>query len=506
LVGSFDLIRQPNTRKAAPNRAAYGVSGPKIQEAAIPYNGSGVFNPLITFIPHTPATAEDQNDQDSDIANGLSNALTRDGQAGMTADLDVGGFKLLQVADGVNPTDGVNLSQVQALAGSNVHITGGTITGVTASPAVNFLTGSPIVKTAAYTVQNADKGGFLTMGGGAFYTLSFGSPAGYDADFIISIYNEDTNRAKFVSLAGAGSVSFMLYPGTGCIIKNDAQLVWIQIGKPPRWVKQNPTFYVDAGAGNDSNDGLASGTGGAFKTIRKAINTLYQDVDADGSFPLINVANGTYRESIALSGQPPGAPVIFLTGSTPLGVNWQPASSGTPYCFLPGDGTVFELTNIQFDGNGINAVAIQMHQYCIVDILGGCGFGSFGTGSHVATDGCGGTINFNANYAVNGAGGAAVHISVPSVAMVNITSGITVTISNSPNIGIWFRQFGSGSNISLGSSINFSGSPLAGCQKWSTGPGATISLSGNAANVPGSVAGNPAVNVAPIGTTGWAVS
>ena len=45
----------------------------------MPFNGSGTFNPAITFVPNTLATAEDQNTQDNDFAQGLSDCLTRDG-------------------------------------------------------------------------------------------------------------------------------------------------------------------------------------------------------------------------------------------------------------------------------------------------------------------------------------------------------------------------------------------------------------------------------------------
>lgn len=51
----------------------------------MPYNGSGVFSILNTFVPNTTILSSAVNANYTDIATGLSDVLTRDGQAGMTA-------------------------------------------------------------------------------------------------------------------------------------------------------------------------------------------------------------------------------------------------------------------------------------------------------------------------------------------------------------------------------------------------------------------------------------
>lgn len=81
----------------------------------MPFNGNGVFNPLITFIPDSPATAEDQNSQDADIAAGLSNCMTRDGQAPATNNLSMGGFQLKELAAGTNASDAATISQLNSI-------------------------------------------------------------------------------------------------------------------------------------------------------------------------------------------------------------------------------------------------------------------------------------------------------------------------------------------------------------------------------------------------------
>lgn len=55
----------------------------------MPYNGNGIFEPLEVLVPGELADANEQNDIFGDFAGGLSNVLTRDGQAPMTAPLEV---------------------------------------------------------------------------------------------------------------------------------------------------------------------------------------------------------------------------------------------------------------------------------------------------------------------------------------------------------------------------------------------------------------------------------
>ena len=74
------------------------------------FNGSGVFNPLITFSPNTLARAEDQNSQDQDIATGLSTCITVNGQSTITANIPFNGFRITGLANPVNPQDAVTLA------------------------------------------------------------------------------------------------------------------------------------------------------------------------------------------------------------------------------------------------------------------------------------------------------------------------------------------------------------------------------------------------------------
>lgn len=72
------------------------------------------------------------------------------------------------------------------------------------------------------------------------------------------------------------------------------------------------TYYVNASTGLDINDGITNGT--AFKTIQYAINSLPQVIN---HLVTINVASGTYNESINIQGFL-GKSGILLYGGTSL--------------------------------------------------------------------------------------------------------------------------------------------------------------------------------------------
>jgi hypothetical protein len=75
----------------------------------MPYNGSGVFSIVNSFTPDTTISSSDMNANFTDIATGLSDVLTRDGQAGMTAQFQVinGNSSVPAVAFASDPTTGI---------------------------------------------------------------------------------------------------------------------------------------------------------------------------------------------------------------------------------------------------------------------------------------------------------------------------------------------------------------------------------------------------------------
>ncbi len=71
-----------------------------------------MFTPLVEFVPDTPATAEDQNSQDQDIADGLTQCILKNGDSVMTGDLDMDGHKIVNLGPGTASTDAATYGQI----------------------------------------------------------------------------------------------------------------------------------------------------------------------------------------------------------------------------------------------------------------------------------------------------------------------------------------------------------------------------------------------------------
>jgi hypothetical protein len=106
------------------------------------YNGSGTFvlvagNPVITG---TTISSTTMNNTLSDIATGLSTAVTKDGQTTPTANIPMGGFKLTGLGAATAAGDALRFENI-ALLGSSIQnqtyvafTTGGTSTAYTLTP------------------------------------------------------------------------------------------------------------------------------------------------------------------------------------------------------------------------------------------------------------------------------------------------------------------------------------------------------------------------------------
>jgi len=83
------------------------------------YDGSGVFKRLYSWVADATAGLDilaDRMDIEMDgFATGLSNCLTRDGQAGMVAAIDMNGHKIIDLADPTNDQDAVTKKFAEGL-------------------------------------------------------------------------------------------------------------------------------------------------------------------------------------------------------------------------------------------------------------------------------------------------------------------------------------------------------------------------------------------------------
>jgi hypothetical protein len=150
----------------------------------MPYNGSGTFtlpagNPVVTG---TTISSTVNNNTNSDLANGLSNAVTRNGQSPPTANLPMGNFKLTGLAAGTQAGDSARYDELILKANliSPVLVTpnlgtpsAGVLTNCTGTAAGLSIGGN--AATATTVTTNANLTGAVTSVGNAASLGSFTS-------------------------------------------------------------------------------------------------------------------------------------------------------------------------------------------------------------------------------------------------------------------------------------------------------------------------------------------
>lgn len=141
----------------------------------MPYNGTGTFNRVYSWTTDAAngiLVSSSRTDTDTnDIATGLSNCVTRDGQSAWTANLPAGGYKITGLANGAAGQDSVTWTQVfTSPTFSNPTFTGTPITP-TAAVGTNTtqVASTAFVQTAAFTaalpVQTGNAGAVVSTDG-----------------------------------------------------------------------------------------------------------------------------------------------------------------------------------------------------------------------------------------------------------------------------------------------------------------------------------------------------
>lgn len=369
-------------------------------------------------------------------------------------------------------------------------------------PAANgVLTNTRLAKTAAYSVVNADKGSTIALGGAASYALTFGAASGYDANFAVLVVNEDTLRSKQIVIPG-GAGSFRLYAQQSAIIYNSNN-VWRASGANQRWrIPSAVTIFVDP-AGNDSNDGLASGTANAFLTVQAALSEGLNNYDLSGigAALTIQLAIGTYNGSAGVdmvhySGRNAGAQgggAITIQGATGVAEDVLLLANGAAV-FSINTGAIVFIKNLAVGttngGGGGTAISVDSLAKAYVFNVsfhwcdGNHMWASNGSIIEVDSDcqirGVGGPSGHG------GSGGAHVRASAGGVITNNATN---LTFGGGTNVDFTWFALASGGQIWYAPTIALGGLTVTGQRYLAQNLGLIATGSGNINLYPGNAAG-----------------
>jgi hypothetical protein len=262
----------------------------------------------------------------------------------------------------------------------------------------------------------------------------------------------------------------------------------------PRWELVNATgrtalgtartYYVDTALGNDANTGLAAGSGSAFKTLQKAVDTVCDTIIASAQIT-IQLADGTYNENITLkrhfcggiAGQSSVKVIGNAANNTGVVLN---STSGDTISGVAVD-TPFWFKNIKItSAAGIGVLA----DFGSVIYLDNVNFGA--CASHHVLSEWGSKVEFiNNGYTISG--GAVTHCYATRGSMILMQGGKTVTISGGPTFSAYFVYAGAGCIVDISATTTYSGA-TNGTQAQSDSGGRVYSpnlLPGPGAGTPG---------------------
>lgn len=208
----------------------------------------------------------------------------------------------------------------------------------------------------------------------------------------------------------------------------------------PEQLAANRTYYVRKD-GSDTNNGLADTAGGAFLTINKAINAIYESTDSRTYSNSIIVRAGTYAEGINLAGLPANSGSraalkfpIFLIGNTTT-----PSSiiitGGGNNCVLAAGGARLDIHGFKLSPSNLSSYGIYTIDPGTHVNFGNMDFGATNV-DHVASQ-SGSLVTFDANYTISG--GALNHWHATEGGNIKAPgTPITITLLNTP---AWAGQF-----------------------------------------------------------------
>jgi hypothetical protein len=346
--------------------------------------------------------------------------------------------------------------------GSGAGLTGGPITSSgTLKTAAGVDNDIVTTQTSNYTAANADCGAPILLGGNAQFTLTVNAANTYTANCHLILINSDaytgagSGRGKIMAISGI--TGHVLYPGqkldlrangsswvTDQILSGSNGQVWF-----PAFAVQ---FFMDTG-GSDSNDGLASGAGGAFLTKVHCAGMAYNLVYTRnlGSVQCSQTAGQTpTAEFVSVFYPISGGGTLIFNSATP-GSQWTWICPAGNYCLQFGDGALVGLTDMELGTNTTSKGVIFGHNHGVLDLNTNILFVT-NTGQPLFS--CDFDTHFNINNGFTYQNNASFLFSGCQGSRWNINGALTA--SGTPTLSRYFN-FASGSLATFQGNVTFPG-------------------------------------------------
>ena len=269
---------------------------------------------------------------------------------------------------------------------------------------------TPISISGATVIPSSACGALLTLGGGAFYTISFPPASGFAAGCRVTLVNNDP-RGKGIFIDSAPTIRLMPFQ-TLTVVQGGA--AWVASPQTQLW--QNPgTWYVNHVFGSDNplvSDCLAPAAG-ACGTFQQAVNNAQLLTEPTPSGNMIQAdCEGTYTEaalssvgSIQVSHTRGGIINFFGNAGAPSSCRLIPNISTTILDVQDGQQVTIQGFEFGF-ASGVNGVGVNARQFALLDVTGNIFASNVGGTQIIATDLSSvnvenTTVNGNANTFLN---------------------------------------------------------------------------------------------------------
>ena len=183
----------------------------------MPFNGTGLFQRVYSWVVDAAGGLfidSTRMDTDTDdIAAGLSNCVTRDGQSPWLNNLPAGGFKITGLANGSAPGDSVNFNQV---------FTNPTFNGLTANLAVSFAGATTVTVPTVTAGDSSTKAASTAFVQATAFSAALPAQAGNAGKFVVTngltaswseTFGVAVNEIKGADIASAATINLTTATG-----------------------------------------------------------------------------------------------------------------------------------------------------------------------------------------------------------------------------------------------------------------------------------------------------